>query len=221
MAQLALKHRGNKNQRQRIILFCATPIEESSKDLVTLGKRLKKNNVAVDVVLFGEVDAEQVEKGNALVDAVNAEENSHVVVVPPGPRMLSESLGPVIHEAVGGAEQDAFGAFGGAGGFDEELDPETLLAIELSRQEYEREQAAMRAATSSGDADMQPSTQTTNQVSPNAPQLPAAPSDQVDVLAMDEDEELRRAIEMSLLDMQRDASEEDKHQKRPDHDKSG
>ncbi|CAD6980647.1 unnamed protein product [Tilletia controversa] len=55
IAQLALKHRQNKNQRQRIIAFVGSPLEnESDSDLIKLGKKLKKNNVAVDIINFGE-----------------------------------------------------------------------------------------------------------------------------------------------------------------------
>ncbi|CAD6899689.1 unnamed protein product [Tilletia caries] len=55
IAQLALKHRQNKNQRQRIIAFVGSPLEnESDLDLIKLGKKLKKNNVAVDIINFGE-----------------------------------------------------------------------------------------------------------------------------------------------------------------------
>lgn len=34
VAQLALKHRQNKNQRQRIIVFVGSPLEESSLELI-------------------------------------------------------------------------------------------------------------------------------------------------------------------------------------------
>lgn len=52
--QLALKHRQNKTQRQRIIILLGSPLSESTdeKALIKLGKKLKKNNVAVDVVYF-------------------------------------------------------------------------------------------------------------------------------------------------------------------------
>lgn len=53
VAQLALKHRQNKNQRQRIIAFVGSPIKDSQASLVKLGKKLKKNNVALDIVSFG------------------------------------------------------------------------------------------------------------------------------------------------------------------------
>ena len=54
VAQLALKHRQNKNQRQRIIVFVGSPIADAEAALVKLGKKLKKNSVAVDIVNFGE-----------------------------------------------------------------------------------------------------------------------------------------------------------------------
>lgn len=48
-AQLALKHRKNKKQDQRIILFVGSPITkaQNEKMLIKAAKRLKKNNVSV------------------------------------------------------------------------------------------------------------------------------------------------------------------------------
>lgn len=54
IAQLALKYRKSKNHRQRIIAFVGSPVTTDEKELVKLGKKLKKNNVSVDVVSFGE-----------------------------------------------------------------------------------------------------------------------------------------------------------------------
>lgn len=57
VAQLALKHRQNKNLRQRIIVFVGSPLTgpgADEKSMVRLAKKLKKNNVAVDVVCFGD-----------------------------------------------------------------------------------------------------------------------------------------------------------------------
>jgi len=42
VSQLALKHRPNKNQRQRIVAFVGSPISDDIKELDKLGKRLKK-----------------------------------------------------------------------------------------------------------------------------------------------------------------------------------
>ena len=84
VAGLALKHRQNKNQRQRIIVFVGSPVKEDEKELVKLGKKLKKNSVALDIINFGE-EAENTPKLEALLNAVNSDDNSHLVTVPPGP----------------------------------------------------------------------------------------------------------------------------------------
>lgn len=50
-AQLALKHRKNKKQDQRIILFVGSPITKAQNEklLIKAAKRLKKNNVSVNL----------------------------------------------------------------------------------------------------------------------------------------------------------------------------
>lgn len=53
IAQLALKYRQSKNHRKRIIVFVGTPIEQTENELVSFGKKLKKNNIAVDIISFG------------------------------------------------------------------------------------------------------------------------------------------------------------------------
>merc|ERR1719157_428917 len=79
-AQLALKHRQNKNQRQRVVAFVGSPITATEKELETLGKNLKKNNVSLDLVSFGEVDENQA-KLEKLLGAVNSNESSHLLEV--------------------------------------------------------------------------------------------------------------------------------------------
>jgi 26S proteasome regulatory subunit N10 len=71
---LALKHRQNKNQRQRVIAFVASPITEDEKTLVRLAKKMKKNNVAIDIVNFGE-DGENSNKLEAFINSVNNGDN--------------------------------------------------------------------------------------------------------------------------------------------------
>jgi 26S proteasome regulatory subunit N10 len=74
VAQLALKHRQNKNQRQRIIVFLGSPLEADEKSLVRLAKKLKKNNVAVDVVSFGEEELNDPLL-RTFVDTLNSSDN--------------------------------------------------------------------------------------------------------------------------------------------------
>jgi 26S proteasome regulatory subunit N10 len=81
IAQLALKHRQNKNLRQRVLVFVGSPLAGApgadERAMVRLAKKLKKNNVAVDVVAFGD----GIEEGpggvlRAFVDAANSGDNS-------------------------------------------------------------------------------------------------------------------------------------------------
>ncbi|KAI9348653.1 hypothetical protein BDR26DRAFT_931038 [Obelidium mucronatum] len=159
IAQLALKHRQNKNQRQRIIVFVGSPLPEDEKSLVKLGKKLKKNNIAVDIVNFGE-DQENTAKLEAFINAVNSSDNSHLVTVPPGPHVLSDILisSPILADE-DGAPPAGFSA-GGAGGFefgvDPSLDPELALALRISMEEERARQEAINGgggASSSGGGD--------------------------------------------------------------------
>lgn len=84
VASLALKHRENKNQRQRIVCFVGSPVAGAGAgpskgiedSLVKLGKKLKKNNVAVDVVVFGDEGVEVEEPLRKFVEAVGSADNS-------------------------------------------------------------------------------------------------------------------------------------------------
>lgn len=62
------------------------------KVLEMIGRKLKKNSVALDVVNFGENDDGKAEKLEALVAAVNNNESSHIIHVPAGPNALSDVL---------------------------------------------------------------------------------------------------------------------------------
>lgn len=57
-----------------------------------IGRKLKKNSVALDIVDFGEEDDGKAEKLEALLAAVNNNDSSHIVHVPPGPNALSDVL---------------------------------------------------------------------------------------------------------------------------------
>ncbi|KAI5850346.1 hypothetical protein DFP73DRAFT_539012 [Morchella snyderi] len=145
VAGLALKHRQNKSQRQRIIVFVGSPITEDEKTLVKLAKKMKKNNIAIDFINFGEVDSENTTKLQAFVDAINSNDNSHLATIPPGPHLLSDLLvtTPILGEAgsaqSGGAGGDGSGSGEGAGAFefgvDPSLDPELALALRMSMEE--------------------------------------------------------------------------------------
>ncbi|PIA57333.1 hypothetical protein AQUCO_00600220v1 [Aquilegia coerulea] len=158
VAQLALKHRQNKKQQQRIIVFAGSPVNYDKKVLEAIGKKLKKNSVALDVVNFGEEDDGKPEKLEALVAAVNNSDSSHIVHVPPSSGALSDVLisTPIFTgDGEGGsgfAAAAAAAAASGVSGFDfgvdPNLDPELALALRVSMEEERarQEAAAKRAA---------------------------------------------------------------------------
>ncbi|CAA6655981.1 unnamed protein product [Spirodela intermedia] len=153
VAQLALKHRQNKKQQQRIIVFAGSPIKYEKKTLEAIGRKLKKNSVALDIIDFGEEEDGKPEKLEALLSAVNNNSSSHIVHVPPGPNALSDHT--YIHGRWDGgsgfAAAAAAAAAGGMSGFDfgvdPNLDPELALALRLSMEEERaRQEAAAKKA---------------------------------------------------------------------------
>jgi 26S proteasome regulatory subunit N10 len=184
IARLALKHRQNRNQRQRIVVFVGSPLQEDSKQLTALGKTLKKNNVSVDVINFGQ-EAENTEKLDAFVTTVDRDGTSHLVTVPPGPHILSDILVASAIVRDGSGEDGA--RAGGAGGFDfgvnPELDPELAMVLQMSREEHERSQQQQQQ--------QQQQTQGAGGDGMNTDEL---------------DEETRLAIEMSLSEFNAQAS---------------
>lgn len=53
---------------------------------------MKKNSVSLDIVDFGEDENEKPDKLEALLAAVNNNDSSHIVHIPPGPNPLSDAL---------------------------------------------------------------------------------------------------------------------------------
>lgn len=166
VAALALKHRQNKVQRQRIIAFVGSPVTENEKDLVRLAKKMKKNNVAVDFISFGQ-EADNNDKLEKFIEQVNSGDNSHLVTIPPGPRLLSDVLtsSPIINDDADASGAGMGGAATGGGnselfefGVDPSVDPELALALRLSLEDekarQEREKASAGQSSEAG-----PSTQ--------------------------------------------------------------
>ncbi|RQM11691.1 hypothetical protein DD237_004278 [Peronospora effusa] len=165
VAQLALKHRRNKTGGQRVVVFIGSPIEEDEKQLTKIGKLLKKNNIAVDVVSMGELEANAA-KLQAFVDAASSNNNSHLVTVPAGV-LPSDVLvsSPVLHGDDGAAAAAASGGGGGGndsfaeyGGVDPTMDPELALALRVSMEEERARQEAAQKRAAEAEAVVAPAT---------------------------------------------------------------
>jgi len=169
IAQLALKHRVNKQSAQRIIAFVGSPIVDNERSLSKIGKQLAKNNIAVDVVIMGEHE-ENHDLLKAFVEGANKGENSHLVVVPPGVFPCDAiRMSPIMNMGGGGDFTGSGGSGGDAGssveggggggggmfaeygGIDPALDPELAMVMRESLM-MERAAAEARAKAEAGDS---------------------------------------------------------------------
>ncbi|MCL4131714.1 UNVERIFIED_CONTAM: hypothetical protein GTU68_008919 [Idotea baltica] len=114
IAHLALKHRQSKNHKMRIVVFVGSPIKTEEKDVIKIAKRLKKENVNVDIINFGETDENQ-SLLEAFVNTMNGREGtgSHLVTVPPSPHLAAALLSSPIIQGEDGSGPTNFGSGGG------------------------------------------------------------------------------------------------------------
>lgn len=181
VAQLALKHRQNRSQAQRLVLFVGSQVTGSDKELERMGKRLKKQNVALDVVNFGSESESNQPKLQALVDAANNEDNSHLVTVAQSEEALSDALlsTPVFADAQAAGGGSGFAAAAAAAsaaaasnqqatqqgadadgmdieGVDPNMDPQLAMALRASLQEERARQEQQAREASEQSASQQP-----------------------------------------------------------------
>ncbi|CCH58843.1 hypothetical protein TBLA_0A10650 [Henningerozyma blattae CBS 6284] len=164
IAALTLKHRQNKLQHQRIIVFICSPIQEQEADNLTkLAKKLKKNNIAVDLINFGETEknTEILENFIQIVNNPN-EEASHLLSIPrelANSKLLYEHIAssPIIlsEDAMSNAMSGGFGGNDDSGfmdfGVDPSMDPELAMALRLSMEEEQQRQERLRNQNNNND----------------------------------------------------------------------
>jgi 26S proteasome regulatory subunit N10 len=193
VAALALSHATNAHADKRIIVFAGSPISETKDELLQLAKRLRKEDIAVDVVLLGVPEA-QVESVRAFVDAVSKNNNSSLTIVPPNGSVLEMLFtSPLLSEDFGGG-----GGGGGAGGMgmdDAAADPQLAAALRASLEEAQRAAAAAAAAPAAPAAAPATSSGAGPSPQPSAPAAAAAPGAH---RQLTEEEELELAIKMSM-----------------------
>jgi len=146
VAQLALKRRNteqNQGGSRRIIIFIGSPIVEGEEELVILGSKLKKSNISVDVINFGE-ETINTKKLEAFINSVmNEEKDSHLLTIPPGPHILSDIIltspivsveGGTVNPNIGGSSSDGFDY----GGIDPNVEPDLAFALRMSIEDENR-----------------------------------------------------------------------------------
>lgn len=150
-------------------MFLTSPISEEDKKLLPkLANRLKKENVSVSILLFGEVECNQ-ETISQFIEKVNKQNTSRLLVVQPGLNLMS-----FVNRLTGDSDNGGSGNndFAEYGGIDPSVDPELALIMQQSLQEAKE-----------------------NGIVP-----PSAAGVGAGGAALSEDEEIRRAMELSLAE---------------------
>ncbi|GET86124.1 proteasome regulatory non-ATP-ase subunit, putative [Leishmania tarentolae] len=211
IASLALSHRTNSRAEKRIVAFVGSPVGETEAELEALAKKLRKDDVAVDVVAFG-VES-NVELLQAFVKKVSKKENSRFLAVGARENLTDKLMSNAIllgEDLPEGADVGGTGL--GGFGVDPNMDPELAMALRLSMEDEMQRQAAAAAATTSSAAPESAPTPGSAATSA-APATPApAPAPVVDEEElsyenMSEEEMMRRAIALSLQDTTQGASD--------------
>lgn len=226
VAQLVLKNRQNSNQHQRIVLFNGSPLIGSSSTDVddlselklkfgTLGKILRKNGIAVDIVSFGgesitrnedvfrtllvecaSITPESLEESDSSLSkalSLTKECECGYLAAPPGRRLLD-----VVKESqvyLGYDEDDSFAmdnsGYGGMMDDDmmDDMDPELAMALKMSLDE---ENARINRA-SAAPAEGHNANGDDQNIMADDQQYHVAEDDEGD-----EDEDLAKAIAMSM-----------------------
>lgn len=109
---------------------------------------MKKSNISVDFIAFGDLESDTTKKLEAFHENVKSGNGSHLEIIHPGPNLLSDSLittpilgGDGMGVGRGGADE---GGDTGAGGFDfgvdPAADPELAFALRMSLEEEKARQ---------------------------------------------------------------------------------
>ncbi|CAD8194913.1 unnamed protein product [Paramecium pentaurelia] len=211
-ASLALKHRINKQQHQRIVAFVASPIEEEVDTLVNLAKRLKKNNIAIDLINFGEQNEEHLQKLKIFFENVQKGSSSKFINIQPGmsaTETLFSSLGNYSDfQAEPGQEQQVpqqrtGGQFSEYGGIDPNIDPELAMIMKMSLEDEAlrlQQQLAQQQQQQQQQQNQQPQQQT------QQPQKEQIQEEKIENFIEEENDQLLE--QARLLSMQVEQSEQ-------------
>jgi len=118
IARLALKNRSNQKGEARIVVFVGSPLKETVKEFKKIGNDLKKNSCGISVVMLGEF-GDNKEKLETLVNAARKEEGQQcdLIIVPPGVKPLEVvRSSPLCNTGYQGGSGSAAGASAGAAG---------------------------------------------------------------------------------------------------------
>lgn len=113
---------------------------------------MKKNNISVDFIIFGDLDEENTRKLEKFNEVVKSSEGCHLAIIPPGPSLLSDHIAssPIVgHDGpIPGGDDIGGGADDFEFGVDPNVDPDLAMALQMSVQD---EKARQEKATKDKD----------------------------------------------------------------------
>lgn len=178
-AQLAVKKRSDDDHGDRsLIVFVGSPLKVDEDEFLALAARFKKTNLGVTFINFA---GEKALASNQVllqkfVEAVDQDQNSRLVSVPPGPHILSDMI------------QQEFAENNNAGPTammdDDGMDADLAAALRLSLMEHQQAQQAQQGGPSQEE------------------QQPQQPAPQDDAIDTNIDDDLALAIRLSLQEAQ-------------------
>ena len=166
IAQLALKHRINKHQKERIIVFTADTVNEAESDVIELCRKMRRNNTQIDIVNISSPNNVAVMKN--IIDTVNVEDGSCFVDYGPA---NTESLVDVVKKSAIMYNNANMGG-GGMGDFqanNDEYDDELQAVLRMSLEEERKRQEELKKKEEGqnqedGDAEQQQLLQEANDI---------------------------------------------------------
>jgi 26S proteasome regulatory subunit N10 len=146
---------------------------------------------------------ENTEKLDAFIQSVTSDNNSKMVVIPPGPHNFVDMIVTTIMTDEQGNAPPVPGAFG-ADGIDPGLDPELAEAIRMSLEAERERQQKMEVDQEGGKPVASPS-QAAPAGETSVPAQPAAPAPAEGAEEMDEETAMALAMSMEQFDADGDA----------------
>lgn len=139
---------------EEIILFHCSPISDVSKQdseyknkLIKLLKKLKKNNITLEVINFGEIDT-NTEFWEAIIQEVGSDIIKLMNFMPEGGNLLWEQISDYKQRLVFNNEDGGENPFMEYGGIDPSMDPELAMALRMSLEEEQQRQTRLREENS-------------------------------------------------------------------------
>eukprot|EP00008_Paramoeba_atlantica_P012060 CAMPEP_0201492292 /NCGR_PEP_ID=MMETSP0151_2-20130828/32569_1 /ASSEMBLY_ACC=CAM_ASM_000257 /TAXON_ID=200890 /ORGANISM="Paramoeba atlantica, Strain 621/1 / CCAP 1560/9" /LENGTH=407 /DNA_ID=CAMNT_0047879027 /DNA_START=52 /DNA_END=1275 /DNA_ORIENTATION=+ len=132
---LALAHRGGTRRSKRLVVFVCSPVSIQEDLVMRLGKKLRKEEIALDLVNIG--NENNISLLSNLVQHVSKENNSHFLHVPAPENISGSFTNSEVFPLSGGASMQIDESIGGV---DPNVDPELAMVLRMSAEEERKRQ---------------------------------------------------------------------------------